>query len=655
MEQSQIDENTINETIILNHKYNLYQQFFVVGLDPRIMSSINDFDLKSLKEPYSSPKVISKYPNINLPYLIIPDELIASHSFPLGVINEIIDYIDNNDLIAKENKTKSFLFSLENMSPQVKAYSLRTKKIYYSCLLFYENIENYRNCIEQRKNYKALNINGEIKNKGLLIPKVICLSSFNSYHEQTKNILLNIKNYVNNYNYNNKSMDNLNIYPIEKIIESLIFNLPSIPRGNFTLRINKESFSYKKHKENEEISNNNELDTNDIIYQETPPNENPRETINYSILMQYFRVNEIFEVIKYIILEESILFFSEDKEALSTVIESFVSLIYPFEYPHPVIPILPEQNYSLIVLFKHFIFGINYKYSEEFLNKNIVLDGVKFIRIIRLEKRFDSLLHGQEMDPLEYQVFTSIKFNENKPLIKFDQIQKNVYLNDILDTKLIHDKKKINLPRHYFEKCSRILENNIREIDSKYKNQVDKNVVETLKKNALNKEIRENFLYFFSCILLTYQEYCIKYEKKKYEIQDKSGNIVEKEFEERSLQLDEKFYVKALKINDLFDIEEFINSRPSLDRPFYRVFFNTQIFMNFMLKKMFPESNQDKLDILFFDEIINKKLSRDIYNQKKETKFLDNEIKNLKAELVMKNLKFEVNDYLKSFLKKKRK
>ena len=129
MEKSQIDENTINETIILNHKYNLYQQFFVVGLDPRIMSSINDFDLKSLKEPYSSPKVISKYPNINLPYLIIPDELIASHSFPLGVINEIVDYIDNNDLIAKENKTKSFIFSLENMSPQVKAYSLRTKKV----------------------------------------------------------------------------------------------------------------------------------------------------------------------------------------------------------------------------------------------------------------------------------------------------------------------------------------------------------------------------------------------------------------------------------------------------------------------------------------------------------------------------------------------
>ena len=113
------------------------------------------------------------------------------------------------------------------MSPQVKVYSLRTKKVYYSCLLCYENIENYRNCIAQRKSNKTLNINNEIKNKGLLIPKVICLSSFHSFYEQTKIILLKLKNYVNNFNYNNKSMDNLNIYSIEKIIEALKFNIPA--------------------------------------------------------------------------------------------------------------------------------------------------------------------------------------------------------------------------------------------------------------------------------------------------------------------------------------------------------------------------------------------------------------------------------------------
>ena len=219
----------------------------------------------------------------------------------------------------------------------------------------------------------------------MLIPKVICLSSFSPFYEQSKYILHRIKNYVNNFKYNNKS--NLNIYPIEKIIEGLIFNLPALPRGNFTVKLNNDSFSYANNK-----PNNDDLDSKDIIFQETSPNVNPRETFNYSILMSYFRIEEIFEVIKFIILEEPILFFSEDKEALTNVIEGLISLIYPLQYPYPVIAILPEENFSLISLFKHFIFGINSRYSEDFLNRKIILDGVKFIRIIRLYKRFNKMI-----------------------------------------------------------------------------------------------------------------------------------------------------------------------------------------------------------------------------------------------------------------------
>ena len=356
MEKNQIEENTFKNNIILNHKFNFYQQFFVISLDPKIMASINFYDLKSLQEPYSSPKVISKYPNVNLPYLNIPDSIIASHCFPQGIINEIIEYNDNEDLIKKENKTENFIFTLENMCQQIKTSSLRTNKVYYTCLLFYENIENYRNCINERKNFN-IKKSEEIKNKKLLIPKVICLSSFNPFYEQTKYILLRIKNYVNNYNYNNKSLDNLNIYPIEVIIEGVIFNLPSLPRGNFKIELNNDSFTYT----NNNTSNNDELDLREIVFQETPPNVNPRNIYNYSLLMKYFRIEEIFDIIKFIILEEPILFFSEDKEALTNIIESLITLIYPFEYPYPVISILPEQNYSLISLFKHFIFGINNK------------------------------------------------------------------------------------------------------------------------------------------------------------------------------------------------------------------------------------------------------------------------------------------------------
>ena len=203
MEKSKLDENSLKDNIILNHKFNFYQQFLVISIDPKIMCSINNYDLKSLQEPYSSPKVISKYPNVNLPYLIIPDAVVASHCFPQGILNEIIDY-DERDLLKKESQTQNFVFSLGNMFPDNKTSSLRTNKVYYTCLLFYENIENYRNCINKRKYFKNNEDNDELQNKGILIPKVICLSSFSPFYEQTKNILHKIRNYVNNFNYNNK-------------------------------------------------------------------------------------------------------------------------------------------------------------------------------------------------------------------------------------------------------------------------------------------------------------------------------------------------------------------------------------------------------------------------------------------------------------------
>jgi hypothetical protein len=51
----------------------------------------------------------------------------------------------------------------------------------------------------------------------------------------------------------------------------------------------------------------------------------------------------------------------------------------------------------------------------------------------------------------------------------------------------------------------------IKEAQNKSKN---KKLSDEEKDNIFNNEIKEVFLYFFSCILLKYQEYCVKYEKK---------------------------------------------------------------------------------------------------------------------------------------------
>jgi len=304
-----------NEEIFSNlseHKYNLYQQFFIIGLDPKLMFNINKIDIKTLQEPNISPKIISKYPPRDLYYLNIPDNAIASHCFPHGISKEIIDYNESN----YESKIKyksSFVFSLDNQYPEDVKCSLRTNKVYFSCLLFYEDIQNLNACSANKNNYSDIN---EPKNKGIFIPKVICLSSFRPFFEQSRNILESLRKYVDNYLYNKISKDNFNIYPIEKIIEGLIYNLPALPRSNFILKINKETFepNYINKSEKNSLNMNKtsklnfdkrsslksikylityNFDNNEIIFYETPFNRQTKNIINYSILMRYFRIREV--------------------------------------------------------------------------------------------------------------------------------------------------------------------------------------------------------------------------------------------------------------------------------------------------------------------------------------------------------------------------
>ena len=682
------------------HKFNLYQQFLIVGIDPKLMFRINTIDIKSIQEPYIYPKIISKYPPDDLYYLNIPDKVIASHCFPKGILNTILDYNESNyDKMIKYQK--NFVFSLENQYPQEKNSSLRIKKVYYSCLLFYENIKNYHECLIYKnkllKYSKKELDNLEEKNKGLLIPKVICLSSFRPFFEQSKVILESLKKYVDNYLYNNITKDNFNIYPIEKIIEGLIYNLPALPRSSFIIKLDKDTFETNCIDNNKDISinsnkdinklNKNKIlnnDKNEIIFYETPFNKQPKNIINYSILMKYFRIKEVFEIIKFILLEEPILFFCEDIHILTYIIEGLISLIYPFEYQYPIISILPEENFSFISIYKHFIFGINNKYSEDiFQKKGIFLDDKKYIIIIKLEKRFENILNNDEEDKLKYSVITSILSDSSKPFVKIEQDK----IDDFEKIDSIHnienensqEKRKLTLPMHYFEKCTKRLEKNTLEKFKEYSNKIKNKKPLTLeeKEYIFNNEIRKTFIYFFSCILLRYQSFCVKFEKNIEVLLNQENQNINKNnslldstiitnakldtsagskdfdfFLERNPELEKKFILNKLEINDIFNSKNFIeeNDTPKLDRPFYKQFFETKLFFEFIKKKIFPNSLEDKLDILYFDYKVNEKLSRGSRKLKVETKFFSEDLESLSGEISINSLKKMPSQNFNEFL-----
>jgi len=234
------DLGNSNENYTSSHKFNLYQQFFIIGLDPKVIYNINKIELNNLPKKFLEPIIISKYPNISLPYLCIPDKVIASHCFPNGLVDIIKN--EKNDMKIKE---ENFVFSLDNQSYEEKDISLRTKKVYYTCLYFYENIEDYRLFVNLRES----NIKKENNsfNKNCYIKKVLCLSSFHPIYKESEIILRNLKKYVEDYSLNNKNekieIIKNNYIPIEKIIEGLIYNIPSLPRSNFTIIMNKETFT----------------------------------------------------------------------------------------------------------------------------------------------------------------------------------------------------------------------------------------------------------------------------------------------------------------------------------------------------------------------------------------------------------------------------
>lgn len=655
------------EHYISSHKFNLFQQFFIIGLDPKIIYNLNEIELSNFPPYYLEPKIISKYPNTPLPYLYIPDSIIASHCFPNGLKNIIIKDIEKQPL-----KEGNFVFSIDNQGYEDKESSLRTKRVYYTCYYFYESIEDYRKCINLRNKNKKENTD---LNKNYYIPKVICFSSFMPYYIQATIILKNLKKYVNKYNYKNCSLMNenlkgsneTNLIPIEKIIEGFIFNIPNIPRSKYVINISKDTFGLSSNSKEsssnlnpndkipEPVNNMNENNI-EVSFKHSPPNRLPLPIINFAELMHFFQIDDIFEIIKWIILEVPILFFCDDIKDLTYTIEGLVSLIYPFEYSYPVISVLPEKNYPMIAIMKHFIFGINYKYNKDiFIQKGINIQNQNLLVIVRIEKRFNEIINFREKDKLNYPAITVLKSDKNRPVLKLDQLNSYYNKNNQEENKKIEEgyskKQKITLPISHRDKLKKTFIDNV---DLRAKeicfNQKKKKLSNDECNRIISGELCDVMFKLFVSILLHYQEFCFKLPKNQNNGEKTKNQNPFYKYYEKDDVLEQKYNENKVVIDDIFNVDDFLNTIPQLDKCFYSFFLSTKLFYNFMMKKIFPISVQDKLDILFFDEKINEKQARDAGNKKHVSAFLKNEFNNLKEDITLGTFRKRITQDYTEFL-----
>ena len=527
-----------------NNLDHLIQNFYIFGVE------LEEIEISSVENNYSKKdflqiKLLSKFPPIKSEnFQIVDPNVIISHCFPNGFILKTSEKnIDEREY---------FFFNLRNFY----RISSEDKILYFTCCIFYENLTEYISIKNEQKNQK-----NEIKNKNIYIPKLLCINSFYQFPNQFQLILDKLISY-------SKSKD-IKI-PIEKIIENLILGIPSPKKLIF----------YPSLK-------NSVLPETKIDF--TLSDMNKVRFYSYKMQMIYeFNLDEILEIYKWILLEQPVLFFSENKEKLTNIFETFLLLIFPFVYQGAHCSILPECNAGIIEQEEYFIFGINEKWDNSdnknnyFERLNINLFRAVLICDIDNKKVFSYRQHKNFIE-----IYNDFRANKNFNI--------KIISSPTNDINPISKGEKCKLPQKYSEKLKiRIGKTSKHKSNNEYNKEI-------------NQKISDNFFYFLVSILKNYNQYLFNSENDIIVIND--------------LFLKEN--IKKINIEKLFDSGQFIKKEieKNDDPYFFQNFFKTDLFKNFMFRK-YQNLEEDKYTFLLFDEtIVMKKNKNELIKVK--TKFLD--------------------------------
>ena len=589
----------------------LIKHFFILGIDSdKILDSQSFINIKKISDSHKLiPSILSFFPSFPKSSINIDPNILLHHCFPNGF------YIKK---FSQFPQPEHFFFSLSNI-PLISKQST----LYFTCLSFYEPIENYNlfkiihdkgtNFAEKylqtpqnsqsNNNFKNKDINCPLIGEGYYIEKVIGFIT-GEYHPKALSKILYLLHgrYTGHYNDIKE--------PLEKIIESLIFKIPAMRLGKCKLEV----FLFKKQQ----------------YFEYLQINSVPLSFLEINKIFEHYSVVDTLEIFKYLLLEEPILIFSENKYKLTSIFDSFISLLFPFKCVVPHCSILPNNSFGLIESCESFIFGINQRYTNDFFKKNEISIFNKKIIVLDLEnkkininKNFDVIQIDIDNDLEEdFELFNNKDINIRKEDFKYN------YMNLDNDNKNIFEKEgieeEIDLPKHYKKKTYNLIMDYINDL-AKYQNHNNY----YMEIDNFNQKIKEQFSYFLVSILLDYANH-LKYD---FEIVDNFLLNPEHNFD----------------INQLFDIEGFINLH-KVDELFYRKFFHTKLFKNFVIKKIYPITLEDKIDILYFDEKIADKKNKSLFGNKLDTPFIYHQFNSTKHKVLIDSELFSINEihYIKN-------
>ena len=167
------------------------------------------------------------------------------------------------------------------------------------------------------------------------------------------------------------------------------------------------------------------------------PKLNDLKVMNSTIsnLLNLFSIDYIVIIFRFLIFEKKILFIDEDYTRLSNVTDSFISLLYPFQWMHTYIPIMSDQMLKYLETFLPFLNGIHLTLmplvSELFQTGDMEESDEMFLIYINISKfRLGSTLIGKNIKKYKY-------VEENVPALPY-------YLEKELKAKLKKIKEEID-------------------------------------------------------------------------------------------------------------------------------------------------------------------------------------------------------------------
>ena len=405
----------------------------------------------------------------------------------------------------------------------------------------------------------------------------------------------------NNNNINNIKNYTYSCYiPIDKFIENLLIELPVPPRGKTEITYNLMNTERKLH--------------------QNKMNDLPLIDINLKNLFVKFSVGKIIDIYRYLFLETRVLFFSENIDILNVFIYGLLSLLYPFEYQYQIITILPKENFEILESITPFIAGVNQKYENDFFEKlNLTLsDFILVADLDRCELKYINSENSIPDFPKNNKKQLDKKLHDILNKAKYKNISAEKFKNKTVETFVIVENKRNTI-------------NTTQDIKTRMRP----------RKNTLNNTLLSQS-YKFNNFVIDY--------KFNSEISSAFFNFNASLLTNYSKYLDTSFYSSNVPpcLEVLFKVNEFLKEIPSEQKDFYDKFISeTQLFGDYLYKRMIPKNSQEKIRVLLFDETINE-YHKNIFGKNHQCVFIKSNEYNFEEKYEIQKPR-EINDFEKKF------